>query len=290
MAPDRIEHIIGIDGGGSGCRVAITERNGNTLGKGKSGPANATSDMEATIRHIREALELAADEAGLADPVLAKARAHAGIAGALTRDQFDEIAKALPMPTKVTEDKVTALKGALGDRDGILLAIGTGSLIGAARKGKQRFMGGYGLILSDQASGAWLGRGLLTETLLCHDGLTPPSDLTRKTLESFDDDANAIVAFAATASPRDFATLAPKVLKAAGDGDPVALTLVQAGSIYLTNAIDTLGLGRNEVLCLAGGVGPSYADWLMPNHKSRLAPAEGTPLDGALALAREAAS
>ena len=289
MAAEKIEHFIGIDGGGSGCRVAIAKADGTVIGKGKAGSANATTDMDGTIAHIREALAMAADNAGLSDPVLAQAVAHAGVAGAMTREQADQISNALPMETIVTEDKVTALKGALGDREGVLMAIGTGSLIGAAHGGQQRFMGGYGFILSDQASGAWLGRSLLAEVLLCHDGLVPPTTLTRAVFEDFDNDPNAIVAFAASAAPRDFGAFAPRIVKAAKSGDPLALNLMQSGSIYLTQALDTLGLSRSDVLCLVGGLGPSYADWLMPNHQAQLADAEGTPLDGALALAFEQA-
>ena len=289
MASTTIEHIIGIDGGGSGCRVLIADRQGQALGSGSAGPANATTNMGETIRNIHHALTQAADEAGLADPALADAVAHAGVAGVLTTDQAAEIAQALPMRTTVTEDKVTALRGALGERNGILAAIGTGSIVGASRKGKHRFVGGYGFALSDQASGAWLGRSLLSEVLLCHDGLTPPTALTRQIMDEFDGDTNAIVDFATEAKPGDFASFAPVIVKAAQGGDPIALNLMQAGSIYLTNAIDTLGLGRSDVLCLTGGLGPSYAEWLMASHRSRLADPEGTPLDGALALAADAA-
>lgn len=285
MAVAEIEHFIGIDGGGSGCRVAIADATGKVLGKGEAGPANATTDLAGTVRNILDAVDLAADDAGLADPQLRAAKAHAGIAGAITPQQCESIAKALPMDTTVTEDKETALRGALGDRDGILLAIGTGTLIGAAHKENTRFLGGWGFVLSDQASGAWLGRNLLSEVLLCHDGLSPPTGLSRTIMADFDDDPNAIVAFATTAAPHDFAEFAPKVAKAATSGDPLGLNLMQAGSIYLTGAIDAIGLGRSDVLCLSGGLGPFYSEWLMPSHQAKLGPAEGTPLDGALALA-----
>ncbi|MCV6591442.1 MAG: hypothetical protein OIF48_00705 [Silicimonas sp.] len=289
MAVTTFQHIIGIDGGGSGARVAIAERDGKVVGKGTSGPANATSDLDGAIANIREALAQAADEAALPDPVIAAACAHAGIAGAISETEQTKIAEALPMKTTVTEDKQTALKGALGDRDGILLSIGTGSLIGARRKRKIRFLGGYGLPVSDQASGAWLGRMLLTETLLCHDGLAPPTALTRRIMDEFDNDAASIASFAAQASPAEFARFAPQITEAADDGDPIAMNLVQGGSIYLTQAIDSLGLGRGDVLCLAGGLGPAYAPWLMPSHRRHLADPAGTALDGALALARKAA-
>ena len=283
------KHIIGIDGGGTGCRVAIATPDRKVLGQGQAGSANATTDIQAAVRNIMTALDEAADDAGLSDPEITAAAAHAGIAGVLTDDQANQIAKALPMDTVVTDDAVTSLRGGLGDRDGILIALGTGTLIGLSRKGKQRFLGGWGLVLSDQASAGWLGRTLLTEALLCHDGLAPPSDLTRRTLEKFDNDPKAISAFAANASPADFAKYAPDVTEAAKESDPTALSLMQTAAIYLTDAIDTLGLGRKEVLCLAGGLGPTYAPWLTPGHRARLEPIEGTSLDGAVALAAERA-
>lgn len=286
MTNTTIDYIIGIDGGGSGCRAAIADRDGNMLGQGTAGPANATSDLNGTIQSIKNALTEAADDAGLPDPALAKARGHAGIAGVLDVSVAQTIADAMPMPTTVTEDTVTSLQGALGDRDGILLSIGTGTVIGVSRDGSQTFIGGWGLTLSDQASGAWLGRELLIQVLLCHDGMSPPSDLTRRTLDRFDEDPNKIVAHAATATPADFAELAPDVVAAAETGDPMGLNLMQTGAIYLTKAIDVLGLGRNETLCLSGGLGPSYDTWLTPNHRARISPADGTALDGALELAK----
>ncbi|MDA8585660.1 N-acetylglucosamine kinase [Rhodobacteraceae bacterium] len=289
MTNTTIKYIIGIDGGGSGCRVAITDRDGTLLSESEAGPANATSDLDGTIANIKAALTDAVDEAGLPDPELAHARGHAGIAGVLDLEDAQTIADAMPMPTTVTEDTVTSLQGALGDREGILLSIGTGTVVGVSRDGIQSFIGGWGLTLSDQASGAWLGRELLREVLLCHDGLAPPSDLTRRALEHFDDSPNQIAAYAAKATPAEFAILAPEVVLAAENGDPLGLNLMQAGAIYLTNAIDVLGLGRSETLCLTGGLGPSYKQWLTPNHRSCIAAPEGTALDGALWLAEAAA-
>lgn len=285
MTNTKIEYYVGIDGGGSGCRAAISDRDGKVLGQGTAGPANATSDLDGALAHIKDALTEAADEAGLPDPVLASARGHAGIAGVLDQNIAQAIADGMPMPTTVTEDTLTSLQGALGQRDGILLSIGTGTVIGVSREGKQTFIGGWGLTLSDQASGAWLGRELLVQVLLCHDGLSPPSDLSRRALEHFDDDPNKLVAFAAKATPADFAKLAPEVVSAAETGDLLGLNLMQTGAIFLTKAIDVLGLGRDESLCLTGGLGPSYAQWLTPNHRAQISPAEGTALDGALKLA-----
>ena len=80
MASDMIEHFIGIDGGGSGCRVAITDASGTILGEGRGGPANATTDMKATLANLQDALNDAVEEAGLSSEQLARARGHAGLA------------------------------------------------------------------------------------------------------------------------------------------------------------------------------------------------------------------
>ena len=281
-------HFIGIDGGGTGCRVAIAVSSGEVIGRGESGAANATTDMDATIRHILDALAEAADDAGLPEPELANAVAHAGVAGVLSDEQSQKIEDAMPMATTVTEDCVTALHGALGKRDGILISLGTGTLIGQSRKGHQSFIGGWGLKLSDQASAGWLGKTLLSEVLMIHDGLAPPTALSRDVMHQFGGDPKAIVTFAAAAAPSELAALAPKVTEAAGKSDPLALSLMQTAATYLSDAIDTLGLGRKEVLCLTGGLGPRYTNWLLPNHRKHLADPEGNALDGALRLAFEA--
>ena len=286
MASETAQLFVGIDGGGSGCRVAIADATGLILGEGEAGPANATSDLEGALTNIRQALVEAADAAGLTPETLAQSRCHAGLAGLLTEDQANAILDALPMPATASEDKETQIAGALGDRDGIVLAVGTGSLIGWSQKGQMGCIGGWGLQLSDEASGAWLGRELLAETLRCHDGLSTPSGLTRAAFEHFDENPNAIVAFAATARPANFAKLAPDVVKAAEASDPLALNLMQRGASYLTRAIDTIGLSSDDVLCLTGGLGPIYAPWLTPFHRARIAEPIGSAIDGALILAQ----
>ena len=282
-----VKHIIGIDGGGTGCRVAIADLDAHVVGQGEAGPANATTDMQATLANIGTALTTASQMAGLSETDISGSACHAGIAGVLTERQAAAIKDVLPTGANVTEDTVTTLRGGLGARDGILISLGTGTLIGRARKGRQEFIGGWGLMVSDQASGGWLGKSLLTEVLLCHDGLTPPTEISRSIMSRFDDDPRAIAAFAAAATPADFAEFAPQVTDAASSGDPIALSLVQSATTYLTEVIDNLGLARKEVLCLTGGLGPFYETWLMPNHRKRLARPEGTAIDGALSLARD---
>ncbi len=44
--------IIGVDGGGSGCRVAVADAAGTVLARAEGGPANIATDPEGADRSI----------------------------------------------------------------------------------------------------------------------------------------------------------------------------------------------------------------------------------------------
>ncbi|MEM7489830.1 MAG: BadF/BadG/BcrA/BcrD ATPase family protein, partial [Pseudomonadota bacterium] len=229
----------------------------------------------------------AAAGAALTEEEIAGCAAHLGLAGILSDADAVAMAAALPFArVTVTDDRPTAIAGALGDGNGVLAAVGTGTFVAARRDGATRSFGGWGFRLGDQASGAWLGRGALERCLLMQDGLAAPSDLTRALLARFDGDSTAIVAFAREARPADYAALAPDVFDAAEAGDANATRLVERGASYLNACIAASELRDGDVLCLTGGLGPRYAPHL--NERARLRPPQGTALDGALAMARAA--
>ncbi len=280
--PDQI--YVGIDGGGTGCRAVIGTAS-RTLGQGVGGPANVTSDPSGAIRSVLNALENARQTAGVHD--LSNSRAHIGLAGVLGTKQADIIRDAMPISTAhVTDDRPTTLAGALGSNDGIVAAIGTGSFIGSRRGADFRYIGGWGLTLGDEASAAWLGRSALSETLLACDGMQDETDLTKTMLDKFGNDANAIVGFATTATPADFGAFAPFVTDAGKTGDPIATRLMKDGGFYIESAFAHLKPKKGEPFCLTGGLGPTYAPFLSPAAQEWLRPAEGSALEGALALAR----
>jgi len=274
---------IGVDGGGSGCRAAIADACGVVLGQGRSGPANATTDITRAITHMLEAIAAAAADAGVSRDALRKARACIGLAGVKDSQTASRITNACDFAAvQVIEDRETALAGALGARDGVLIALGTGTIIAGRKDGRIIHLNGWGLAVGDQASGAWLGRGLLERVMLCHDGLMEWSALTRAASERFGGTPERIAMRAACADPAAFADLAPMI----GTSDDVhAVALMQAGAAYLTQALAFLAPRAGDIVCLTGGVGPSYAPCLPNDVQALLAPPQGTALEGALALA-----
>ncbi|RUS59869.1 N-acetylglucosamine kinase [Pseudorhodobacter sp. E13] len=285
MAKKQLPYVIGCDGGGTGCRVVLADAQGQVLARASGGPANATSDFALTITSLSAALAEAAAQTGLSPQALRASVAHFGLAGVVSPAVAAQVAAALPFDhITVTSDREVAVTGALGGADGVLLAIGTGTIVAAQRAGQRRDAGGWGLQLSDQASGGWLGRALLEQVLLCHDGLHPHSDLTRATLADFGAPLDMVL-FAAQAQPADYARFAPQVIAAAQAGDAVGRGLMQRGAAYLDLALKAVGFMPDEVLCLTGGIGPHYAAYLAAPAQAAITAARGSGLDGALWLA-----
>lgn len=278
-------NVIGVDGGGTSCRVALVldgQRH-----EVQAGAANATSDFDGTIRTIRGALDHLRDAAGVSGDRLRALPAYLGLAGVLDPQTGDRIAAALKLSrARVEDDRRSTVTGALGGGDGAVAGIGTGSFLARQAGDRLRLIGGYGLTVGDEASGAWLGRGLLSHTLHTLDGLMPRGTLTDAIATEYGD-AVGIVRFASTAGAADFAGLAPRVIGAAQDGDATALTLMRAGARYIEQGLHAMGWKTAEPVCLTGGVGPHYAPYLAADIASALCDPAGTALDGALLLAAE---
>ncbi len=178
-----------------------------------------------------------------------------------------------------------ALKGALGEADGITAALGTGSVFGVQRRGAARMIGGWGFLLGDQGSGARIGRALYEAALLAHDGLAEATPLLRAVLAETGG-AEGIVAFGQRAAPADFARQVPRVLAAAAAGDPAGAAILAEAEAAVARAIDRLQADGPLPVCFLGGLGPVFAERLAGRYPGLIRAPLGSALDGALALAR----
>ncbi|MDA4844569.1 BadF/BadG/BcrA/BcrD ATPase family protein [Hoeflea poritis] len=281
-------YFIGIDGGGTSCRAALAAGDGTVLGRGKSGAANILTDPEGGLRHIIEAAEKACEEAGLETTVFGSCHVVLGLAGANVEKTVATVRKRLPFGNCAVEsDALIAVHGALGTQDGAAAILGTGSVFGAKKGHRVRTIGGWGFLVGDQGSGAVLGRRLMQEALLAHDGVRAASPVTGKLLDAFDKDPRKLVAFAHDAAPGDFARYAPIVFEFAHKGDPVAEKLVCEAAAQVDEAISVVLAMSEPRLCLLGGLAAPFEPWLRPEHRACVTTAKGDALDGAVSLAIE---
>lgn len=270
--------VLGVDGGGTGCRAAVADPMGRVLGRGEAGAANIASDPDGAAGNIGLAIDRALAATGAQRTQVR--RAVLGLAGANLPGAPERLAAILPFPeTEVVTDAVTAARGALGARDGILAAIGTGSVFATQRGEVIRQFGGYGFLLGDEGSGAALGRALLSRALRAHDGQCPMTPLLDQTLQDMQG-TGGIVAFATQSRPADFAALAPQITAST---DPAALAILAEAEADVACMLDVLNAGTGLPVVFLGGLGPHYAARFQGRYK--VLPALGSGLDGALQLA-----
>ncbi|MEM0947282.1 MAG: BadF/BadG/BcrA/BcrD ATPase family protein [Pseudomonadota bacterium] len=276
--------VLAVDGGGTRCRLALFGPNGRH--QVEVGPANVFSGFERAVAEIRLGVEALARDANVPADILFDTPAYLGLAG-VTDDQVARaVTDALPFSrVRVSDDRRIALRGALGETDGVLAHCGTGSFLAFQAQGRVRFAGGWGWQLGDQASAYWVVRSAMSVTLDSVDGLIPASDLTRALLSRFGS-SGAIVDFCGTASPGDIAALAPDICAAAQKGDPVARPIFESGAAYLDTVATSLGWRDGMEFCLTGGIGPHYQDYLPSGLRAALVEPAADPIDGALDLAR----
>lgn len=282
--------IIAVDGGGTGCRAAVGTGAGGVLAEAKGGPANVSTNFDQSVANIMQAVLEALGNADLGEVDLSHSVAHLGLAGADLESIQTRTATMFPFgQTHVSGDRQTNVAGVLGDQDGYVVALGTGTIIARQQAGAVRTVGGWGFQLSDQASGAWLGRCLLTYTLNAEEGLEESSDLTRAVAADLDG-VQGIFDWSNGARPADYAGYAPQLFAAGKAADKVAVKVLSDGAAYIARGLDTLGFANGDVLSLAGGVGPHYAPYLPDRYLANLAEPKGNALQGAFSLARAAAS
>lgn len=278
--------LLGIDGGGTGCRAALATAEGRVLGRGKGGAANIRTDLNGARASIVEAARQAFAEAGQDAGQITATSALLGLAGSNVGTYAEQLEAILPFrKSVVVSDALISLEGAVGTGDGAIAALGTGTVYMVRHGGIARPVGGWGLNVGDQGSGARLGRDLLEETLLAHDGLIEASDLTRALLAVFRNDPADLVEFTTTAKPRDFGGFAPMVFEYAGKGDPVAEGILARAVHFITESLRVMELRPGDPLCLLGGLATLYEPRLPAHIRALIRPPLQDALGGAVSMA-----
>lgn len=273
--------ILAVDGGGTRCRFALV---GDGVSfRGEVGAANVTTDFTGAVQQLNAGLEDLANKAGVPLIDLENVPGYLGLAGYQADRDAARLAEALPMKTiKIDDDRPSALIGALGANDGALIHSGTGSFFGVQKSRKIKFSGGWGSVLGDLGSAAWLGKSALAQVLNAEDGMREKTGLTRALMTKFNS-PSGILQFAAAATPSQFGDLAPMVMSYADD--PVAKELLETAASHFEFNLHSLGWGGAMPVCLSGGLAPYLRPYLTDDVATNLIESEGSPLDGAIALA-----
>jgi len=308
------KYYLGVDGGGTKCRMRLADADLNTLGEAVTGkPSNLqVRDGNAAYEAVNELIGQVYANAGIDIAEAKNTHACFGMAGArlaASRASFEK--RDFPFASlHVYDDIDIARAGAHAGEDGAVLIVGTGSAGLALIEGRRYQIGGWGFHIGDTMAGAILGRELIRQSLLAHEGLIQSTPLTEAVMARFDNDANNLMAWSfnnpaarkaveqslkpgetpshnVPARPTDYGEFVPLFFEYYEKGDPFALELMQ----FELNAIDQYVSWFTEhgakALAFVGGLGTRLLPLLRERYGPLIVEAKSEPLHGALILARQ---
>ena len=299
-------YFLGVDGGGTQTTAWLADEGGRILARHRAGPSNplkvgSRGAQQGILQAVTGALRQARLKAVTFDAVCV------GLGG-VDRSQIHRpilkwLRKVVPARFHLlTTDGAIALHAAFGHSPGILVISGTGSIACARDKGgKMVRAGGWGIPFDDAGSGYDLGRKAVAAALRDFDGRGPHTQLTKRICQALG--LQQITEVVAQDLPQQqIAALFPVVLEASRRRDAVARLLCEEAGHELADLalalVRRLGWQQRAVsVVCAGGVFQAGAAIRrsFTRHIGRHAPRARAvllrrePVEGALALAREAA-
>ncbi|MEV7327210.1 BadF/BadG/BcrA/BcrD ATPase family protein [Micromonospora sp. NPDC093244] len=264
--------VVGLDVGGTSTRATALTLTGDRLGTGRAGGGNPTSHgAERAAAELRTALRGAlhgVDPSRVAAGTIGLAGAARLLADPTGRAAFDRAwhDAGLRCPYAVHGDALVAYASGTAEPDGTVLIAGTGAITAQVRDLRlDRVADGHGWLLGDAGSGFWLGREAVRRLLANLDaGHTPGSLATAVLTElmgSADiaprprDTVDATIQAVTRRPPVELARLAPLVVTAAADGEPVATALVAEAAAHLASSVSRIrAAGADTPVVLGGGL------------------------------------
>lgn len=192
-------------------------------------------------------------------------------------------------------DAVTAYAGALGQGPGAVVAGGTGMIALGTDLTAWRRADGWGHLLGDCGSGAWIGRAGLEAAMRAHDGRRGGSAALLARAEKLFGPVAGLpgALYPRTDRPAVLASFAPEVARCAAE-DPVAADVLARAARHIAEAAEAVcPAGPGARVALTGGLFKMGDPLLVPLRaalaellpEARTVAPEGDPLAGAVALA-----
>ena len=268
QSTDKSFFWLGVDGGGTNSRSAIIGADDEVKGEGRAEAANHIRvGMEVAVSHVVESIIEACRQAGIEPKEITAA--CVGLAGVSHHNHHQQmlaaLKKALPINDITLEtDARVALAGATGNKAGVVIIAGTGSIAcGINSRGRFARAGGWGPAMGDEGSGSYIGRRALESVLMSYDYRGEPTSMMDPILRHFGVSSPPELPPAIYDDPdsamREIAQLSKIVVEAARGGDKVARKILKDAAKELAVAtiavIEQLRMERDEFqVAYVGGV------------------------------------
>ena len=261
------KYYLGIDGGGTKTEFALTDGGGNLLGRVILGACNPN---DVGISEVQEVMLRGIVEVCGRYPKNSIS-AFAGFAGGASEEYSKNIYGFLSSfgfaKVSVGEDTQNSVAAGLGNENGIVVIMGTGSVVYAKQNQKFFRYGGYGYLLGDAGSGFAIGRDTVLAALMAEDGSGAATVLYKYVLEKCGGKTvfENIGAFYREGK-RTIAKYAPLVFKAYKEGDAVACSIIQKNICELAaliNSAATRFAEKSVKVVICGGM-TADSDIILP--------------------------
>jgi glucosamine kinase len=305
-------YYLGVDGGGTNCRVRLADENLQTLAEVKNGRSNLQIDAgDPAFKAISDGARDVFSAAGIDYSEAANTYACFGMAGGRMDTARANFA-ARPWPfagVKVYDDIDIAHAGALGGGEGGVIIVGTGSAAMSIVGGQRYQAGGWGFQIGDQMSGAILGRELARYSVEAEDGLVEASPLTKAVIASLGGDNQAAMTWSFATdmglriisrdgtegcddaligrAPAEFGRLMPLFFDHYDKGDPVASKMMDIELGYIDTYVRWFKAHNTQVLAVVGGFGERLFPILQQHYGNFVTLPKFEPLHGAVILAKQ---
>jgi len=279
---------MGVDGGGTKCRVRIESTSGDLLGVGLGGAANPSQGLTTVANSIVSATQMALNEANLPANVMKNIVVGAGLAG-LHLPQYQQLMMSWQHPFKalfLTDDLQTALLGAHQGSEGAVVIVGTGFSAMSLVKGEKTAIGGYGFLMADYCSGSWIGHQAVQAALLDIDNLAPKTLLTSMLENKFNGRGCQLVNELVGATPKEYGAIAPLVFLAAEKQDLVANQIINQSRQFISRVIELLAKSNPARISLVGGIAQRIQPSLSDDILNKLSQPLQSPEQGAIHFAK----
>ncbi|MDF2176674.1 BadF/BadG/BcrA/BcrD ATPase family protein [Aliiglaciecola sp. CAU 1673] len=281
------QYFLGIDGGASKTVGRLHCVQSGERFEGRAEPSSLTLGVEKAVAEI---VKLAQDLCKQAHCSTQDIYLVCGLAGAGEAALNQQATKALSAyfgEVEVLTDAKTSAYGANLGEPVAVVALGTGSVaMTLDKQGRERQIGGWGLLVGDEGGGARLGVNAVSALLWELDIHAKPVTDTGRYLQSqLGQDADAILGWLRRATPTSYAALVPAILEKM-EWCPLAQSLFQQHMQAVVRLIKATG--DNLPVVLTGGLADISLKHLNEPLKSRVITARGTSLDGACLLAERA--
>jgi N-acetylglucosamine kinase-like BadF-type ATPase len=173
--------------------------------------------------------------------------------------------EALPISDMTLEtDARVALAGATGNKPGVVIIAGTGSIAcGVNSRGRFARAGGWGPVMGDEGSGSYIGRRALESVMMSYDYRGEPTSMMEPILRHFGvsspPELPPVIYDDPDRAAREITQLSKIAVEAAREGDKVAEEILKDAAKELAVAtiavIEQLRMERDEFqVAYVGGV------------------------------------